>query len=85
MQNVNLRPTSRVNAATSAGTVEAPKVRTAEEWFDAALPRIESTSIRAWAERNRAHWIDAIVPDKLAKQTEPESSLATYIVLTALG
>jgi hypothetical protein len=65
------------------------KQATAETLFTAALTKVESTSIRGWAESNRAAWLKIIASGgaHLAGRPVAEDAtlLAGYIVATAIG
>lgn len=64
-----------------------PKL-TPEQHFAAALAKVESKSIRAWAQtdHNRPIWLK-IAESAIQKHGDAANSdeFATYIVLTALG
>lgn len=58
--------------------------------FDAALLRVESVSIRSWAEAQREPWLKLAgfwLAQHGAKHSEPEAVIrfATYIMCQAIG
>lgn len=64
----------------------APVTVTPDSHLDNALARIESASIRAWVQANRAAWLQ-ITAGGLAKggASADPCRLATFIVCTAIG
>lgn len=59
--------------------------KNAEALFEAALERVESKSIRAWAtsQHNRPIWLD--IAKRYVGKDEAEIRLATDITATAIG
>ena len=71
------------------GAASAPKVKSGRELLDAAIGRIESKSIRAWATspHNAPIWLK-MAESYFKKNGGGEDSilkLSTYMVLTAMG
>ena len=64
---------------------DATKTWTPESLFDAALGKIESASIRAWATSQRDVWLSTLVDSAKKTQADLVDCIAAYIILTALG
>lgn len=56
----------------------------ASKLFDEALPRIESESIRKWAQGQKDIWVH-FIPQFTFRDENKARALATFITLEALG